>query len=99
MKKLINSHAKEKGRQQNSNDISYYFYGFSLGEQAKMMTLKVFLKIIDLRMPMFIMCMLQVIQQFSGINAVCKNIAKLYFFVRMCFIARNNGILQSFLIF
>ena len=64
------------------NDISYYFY-FFLGEHAKMMTLKAFFKRIDLRMPMFIMCMLQVIQQFSGINAVCKSNFKLYFFVHI----------------
>jgi len=36
-------------------------------------TLRQLLTAADLRRPLLIACMLQVIQQFSGINAVCKH--------------------------
>jgi len=45
------------------------------GEEAgtQPYTLKQLLTATDLRRPLFIACMLQVIQQFSGINAVSRN--------------------------
>jgi Sugar (and other) transporter len=39
--------------------------------EKKTFSLKQLLSSADLRRPLFIACMLQVIQQFSGINAVC----------------------------
>ena len=51
---------------------------FEIGDQSKGMTLKEFFMARDLRMPIFIMCMLQVIQQFSGINAVSKSVCNTY---------------------
>jgi len=45
--------------------------GDSAGQQQQQpYTLMQLLKATDLRRPLFIACMLQVIQQFSGINAV-----------------------------